>query len=644
MNVPSYISKSFSQAPAHSFLVPLFLSRSRPFLSYTSHSHIHSWSRYTRYPTITDNANMSSSNERTTPNYKNWTKDRLVEKVKELEQELKRHKPIEPPAPEPLPLPPVEGQDGTVTLVEGKKPKKQKKMDPSRYSTRLVALKLAYLGKNYGGFEFQAVSGTPTIEEELWKALTKGCLIFPEDPNEVDFSKWEYSKCGRTDRGVSAFGQVICLRLRSNRPLPVDPSTITDQDTDMTDTNQPQKKKKVPKPDWDPIADEINYPKILNRLLPPDIRVLAWAPNLPDGFSARFSCWERQYRYFFTQPAYAPVLASSSSSDGKDSGWLNIEAMRTAAKLYEGLHDFRNFCKVDGCKQITNFKRRIFEADIVEVPDVGSSLPFLSSSHFSSPSSSGTQPKVYYFHVRGSAFLWHQIRHMVSVLFAIGQNLESPSVISDLLDVTKFPQRPTYPMADEVPLVLWDCIFPNSDNRIEADSPDYPVNLRLKDGVDWVWLGEDLPQNLHGPGGVADQMWEYWRERKMDELLANQLLQSIASRPDLSKQRGRPEPASRRGGGQKAQRVYEGGNFARPTGVYVPLLKKPLMPTPQEVNDRWAQVRGFKDAEELANTKNWREKAKAFKADKAAAVAAEKEAALPAKQEKEQNNAAAASG
>ena len=37
---------------------------------------------------------------------------------------------------------------------------------------------------------------------------------------------------------------------------------------------------------------------MLNGVLPEEIRVLSWAPVSPD-FSARFSCLQRTYKYFF---------------------------------------------------------------------------------------------------------------------------------------------------------------------------------------------------------------------------------------------------------------------------------------------------------------------------------------------------------
>ncbi|KAL1867443.1 hypothetical protein VTK73DRAFT_4181 [Phialemonium thermophilum] len=535
--------------------------------------------------------------------YSRWTKESLLERVNTLEQELRRVEPnnlalVPPTGTQTLPKP---GDEGSALPSSKRKQKKARQLDPSKYSTRFIALKLAYLGKNYNGFEYQSTATTPTIEEELWKALVKSCLIFPERPDQVDFSQWEYSKCGRTDRGVSAFGQVIGIRVRSNQPLnnKNEESVMVDAENGQSDDGG--------KPRWDPIADEIPYCRVLNRLLPPDIRMLAWCPDPPAGFSARFSCRERQYRYFFTQPAFAPSPSSieSAKTSGKmKDGWLDIKAMRDAAKKFEGLHDFRNFCKIDPGKQITNFVRRVFESDIVEVDDVQSALPFLKKQDFRPANGlpDAPYPKVYYFHVRGSAFLWHQIRHMVAVLFAVGQGLEPSSIVSDLLDVQKNPRRPNYNMADEVPLVLWDCIFPNLDDLRQNgihDTENFEGNM--DDSLNWIWLGEDCPANLHGSYGLVDHLWEQWREKKMDELLANRLLDLASSRANLDR---KLLPGTARL--TESQRTFEGGNAAKHVGKYVSVLKRPLLASPEEVNDKWAQSKGFLNAQEMTRTKNWR--------------------------------------
>lgn len=556
-------------------------------------------------------------------NYNNWTKAGLIQRVKELEKELRvatSSGPISTSNNEVAQAAPEEQQqqagDGESSQPV-KKPKGKKKMDPSKYSTRFIALKLAYLGKNFGGFEFQAQGNQPSIEEELWNALTKACLIFPEDEKVVDFDCCEYSKCGRTDRGVSAFGQVIGLRVRSNRPLPkkqpeIDEAELVKEDEEddvpVEGRDQKKSKPKAPAKPFDDIRDEIPYPHVLNRLLPKEIRILAWCPAPPPDFSARFSCRERQYRYFFTQPAFAPtpslIETSAAKEGGKGNrdetkklmkpGWLDIEAMRDAAKRYEGEHDFRNLCKVDPAKQITNFKRRMFESDIVEVKDAASALPYLKAAGFAPEdmdlSSGEAYPKVYYFHVRGSAFLWHQIRHMVAVLFLVGQGLEKPSLISELLNVEKNPRRPNYVMADEVPLVLWDCIFP-------SDLSDSVAPQRKDDALKWIYVGEDGPSGRFGQFGIMDDAWQMWRGRKMDEILAGQLLQHISQQGNngtTAAAVGKAAPAI-----ANSTKVFEGGNNGRLSGKYPGVMNMKLLESADVQNDKYAKRKGYANAEDM---------------------------------------------
>ncbi|KAG5967308.1 hypothetical protein E4U57_000891 [Claviceps arundinis] len=589
-------------------------------------------------------------------NYNSWSKTGLIKRLREVEGELKRRT----EAPQS-----VVGADSTSSHDEAlpedgasdnKASKgaqtKKRKMDPSRYSTRFIALKLAYLGKNYGGFEFQAMGNQPSIEEELWNALTKACLIFPEDERVVQFECCEYSKCGRTDRGVSAFGQVIGLRVRSNRPLPkktVQAGGPVSEDV-SGEANQVEKKapstagaenvaeemeaeegedEEVP---FDDLKDELCYPRILNRLLPDDIRILAWCPSPPADFSARFSCRERQYRYFFTQPAFAPnpaeaagpqssspASSSSASSSAVQPGWLDIEAMRNAAKRFEGEHDFRNFCKVDPAKQISNFRRRIFESDIVQVRDASGVLPFLQNQQSPCESSveEGPYPQVYYFHVRGSAFLWHQIRHMVAVLFLVGQRLEDPAVVSELLDTQRTPCRPSYVMAEEVPLVLWDCIFPDltategAAAEQEQNQEQGGSSARI-DCMNWIYVGDEQMSNKFGQFGLMESTWRLWRGHKMDELLSAQLLERISQQGrrvhtdtdsdsivGTNAERKGKWARTKRDAGPMSSKVFEGGNGGRLGGKYVPVMKKPLLQSVEEQNDRYARRKGFADAADM---------------------------------------------
>jgi len=77
--------------------------------------------------------------------------------------------------------------------------------------------------------------------------------------------------------------------------------------------------------------------------------------------------------------------------------------------------------------------------------------------HFSLTS----RDKVYEMRIRGSGFLYHQVRCMAAVLFLVGQGHEPPSTVSDLLNLSIYPRKPAYLIAPEYPLVLYDCAFEN---------------------------------------------------------------------------------------------------------------------------------------------------------------------------------------
>ena len=513
--------------------------------------------------------------------------------------------------------------------------------DPSKYSTRLIALKFAYLGRNYNGFEHHANNATPvpTIEEVLWRALTKARLISPNADSkravgEVDWTGTEFSKCGRTDKGVSAFGQVIGIRVRSNRPLPEREAekdltfghVSNEEEYNTTNNSEPTSSQqgsasptKSPsaspslegRPDqgapvFDPITDEIPYAQTLNRILPPEIRILSWCPSPPTGFSARFSCTERRYKYFFTNPAFAPRFEQnrSATAGGPIGGWLDIDKMREAAKLFVGLHDFRNFCKVDPSKQITSFERRIFYSDIEEIDQGHSPAGFVSHPMFNAKNShqpldrtSGRTidheyevPKIYSFTLHGSGFLWHQVRCMVAVLFLIGQGLETPLLVSQLLDIVKHPQRPNYEMASDAPLVLWDCVFPEIDGVTGEGDEEHSFG--------WIPVSRSDP--FGSKGGVMEDLWHVWRRHKIDEVLAGTLL-DIAANQRITSVRNeecleKPVAKSRK---EKrcSQRVFDGSDAGRLVGRYVPVLERPRLETPEVLNERYRIRKGGGDGQ-----------------------------------------------
>ncbi|XP_046362072.1 tRNA pseudouridine(38/39) synthase-like [Haliotis cracherodii] len=280
-----------------------------------------------------------------------------------------------------------------------KKLKAQREFDFSKYNTRHIALKIAYLGWDHQGFVVQEETDK-TIEAAVFDALLKTRLI---ESREVS----NYHRCGRTDKGVSALSQVISIDLRTNL---LDGPGVKQRDGGSAHLRQGDK------------STEIRYVHILNKVLPPEIRVLAWAP-VEHNFSARFSCKRRTYKYYFPK------------------GNLDLGAMCEASAKLIGEHDFRNLCKMDVGNGVVNFTRRILSAEIKILDERENGYQMCELT------------------IVGQAFLWHQVRCIVAVLMLVGQGKEGPDIIDELLNIEQNPRKPQYTMASEIPLVLFDCDF-----------------------------------------------------------------------------------------------------------------------------------------------------------------------------------------
>ncbi|XP_064177645.1 tRNA pseudouridine(38/39) synthase [Anguilla rostrata] len=328
----------------------------------------------------------------------------LLEQVKKLEAELVRLKAQLREREGPSAEPDVAERDGQGNdgRQKGKKGGQGRVFDFSVHPRRHVALRLAYLGWGYQGFAVQENTDN-TVEARLFEALLKTRLI-------QDRHSSNYHRCGRTDKGVSAFSQVISIDLRST------------QFGGGLGVTLPAQAEGKGKPD----VSELPYAKMLNRVLPQDIRVLDWAA-VETGFSARFDCQSRTYRYYFPR------------------GDLDVELMGEAAKRYEGTHDFRNICKMDVGNGVLQFQRTILSATIQPAHPHKSNSP--------------DPYDLFVFEIKGLAFLYHQVRCMMAVLLLIGQKLEAPELIDQLLDVQSNPRKPQYSMAVDYPLVLYDCHF-----------------------------------------------------------------------------------------------------------------------------------------------------------------------------------------
>ena len=72
--------------------------------------------------------------------------------------------------------------------------------------TKHFAFKFGYIGKNYEGLVIQKHTKN-TVEDKIINSLIKASLI-------ENFENSNYSRCGRTDSGVSAVGNVFSVTLR----------------------------------------------------------------------------------------------------------------------------------------------------------------------------------------------------------------------------------------------------------------------------------------------------------------------------------------------------------------------------------------------------------------------------------------------
>ncbi|KAG0263135.1 tRNA pseudouridine synthase 3 [Mortierella polycephala] len=360
---------------------------------------------------------------------------------------------------------PAQESTSTYSPIETPKRKDRRPFDFSKYAKRHVAFKVAYFGWPYGGFASQGVTEIKTVESELFNALLAARII--DDPLNCN-----YSRCGRTDRGVSGLGQVIALTVRSALPKS-SPHVIRSEgdgfvpeaqdaiDAGLTPEEQEAKtgvywKRGIKRNKDGSVFGELAYLNIINRLLPPDIRIVAWAP-VQEDFNARFHCAWRQYKYFFPK------------------GFIDIDRMRAGAVKFLGTHDFRNFCKYDASKTIENYDRTIHEISIEPIPE--HEFPEKQSREF------------YQLTLKGSAFLWHQVRCMMAVLFSIGQGLEEPEVVDQMMDLKQFPAKPNYDMASDLPLVLYNCHFENLEwqYQTEVDLANDITPLRLYRAMEDQW-------------------------------------------------------------------------------------------------------------------------------------------------------------
>jgi tRNA pseudouridine38-40 synthase len=195
------------------------------------------------------------------------------------------------------------------------------------------------------------------------------------------FCGWQSqpSGCGVQDHVERAIGQFLAV----NERMPVTCAGRTDTGVHAS--------AQVVHLDTEIVRDETAWQRGVNRYLPDAVRV-RWMREAPTEFHARFSAIARTYHYLLLIDRAEPALLR------KKTGWfhlpLDVEAMRSAAAVLLGEHDFSAFRSAE-CQAKSPVKT-------LHSLDIEARGPFI------------------VFRFRANAFLHHMVRNMVGALVYAG--------------------------------------------------------------------------------------------------------------------------------------------------------------------------------------------------------------------------------
>ncbi len=250
-----------------------------------------------------------------------------------------------------------------------------------------ICIFLQYDGSRYDGWQKQGNTEN-TIQGRLEQMLSK---LF-EQPIEVHGS-------GRTDAGVHAMMQVANFQVRT----PYGPGKLVEQ---------------------------------MNRYLPKDI-VVTDAKIVDARFHARLNAKSKTYRYRictgFNRPVFGRQYVLWHPQE------LDVEAMRKAAQLLVGEHDFRSFCGNRHMKKST--VREVTRIDIEE------QLTYHGPYEYPELVLSFT----------GEGFLQNMVRIMVGTLLEIGEGSRQPEEITSILAAKN--REAAGATAPAHGLTLWEVVY-----------------------------------------------------------------------------------------------------------------------------------------------------------------------------------------
>jgi len=245
-----------------------------------------------------------------------------------------------------------------------------------------VKLTIAYDGANYAGWQVQKTG--LGVQQKMEEALGK---LFP--------STRRIHSSSRTDTGVHALGMIAHVEIaRHEFRIPLQKLALA-----------------------------------INAFLPEDIRVLA-ATRCKKDFHARFDATGKQYRYFlWNHPAMNPLVRHYAWHVPQP---LDLAAMRVAAKIFLGKHDFKSFAATRNY-EMESTVRTLRKCDIKRS---GHLLTFI---------------------IEGDGFLYKMCRGIVGTLAQLGRGKFTKSDLKNMLDARD--RRAAGMTAPAHGLVLWKVFY-----------------------------------------------------------------------------------------------------------------------------------------------------------------------------------------
>jgi tRNA pseudouridine38-40 synthase len=243
-------------------------------------------------------------------------------------------------------------------------------------------LVIAYDGTNYEGWQVQKTG--LGVQQRMEEALKK---LFP--------SAGRVHGSSRTDTGVHALGMVAHFE--------------------------------VPKAEFRMTTRKLLI--AINAFLPADIRIMA-ASRAAAKFHARFDARGKQYRYsVWNHPALNPLMRSQS---WHVPGALDLAAMRRAAKILVGRHDFKSFAANRNYEMESNVRT----LTRCEVRRSGPALTFI---------------------IEGDGFLYKMCRGIVGTLIQVGLGKFPADEVRAMLEAKD--RRAAGMTAPAHGLVLWKVFY-----------------------------------------------------------------------------------------------------------------------------------------------------------------------------------------